>query len=78
MDVHTAFLHGDLVEDVYMVIPAGFCRQREAGKVCKLHKSLYKLKQVQRQWNLKLTITPLELGFIQSHYDYSLYTKRDK
>lgn len=78
MDVHHAFLQGDLLEYVYMVIPQGFCRQGESGKVCKQHKSLYGLKQAPRKWNLKLTIALLQLGFIQSHYDYSLFTKKEE
>lgn len=55
MDVHIAFLNGDLLEEVYMTIPEGFARQREINKVWKLHKSLYGLKQAPRQWNKKLT-----------------------
>lgn len=77
MDAHNYFLHGDLLEDVYMVIPPGFCRQGESNKVCKLQKSLYELKQAPRQWNLKLTAALLDLVFVQSYYDYSLYTKKD-
>ncbi|KAG8494583.1 hypothetical protein CXB51_012012 [Gossypium anomalum] len=74
MDVFNAFLQGDLCEEVYMELPAGFCSQE--GTVCRLQKSLYGLKQASRQWNLKLTQALVSAGFQQSKFDYSLFTKR--
>ena len=76
MDVHNAFLQGDLLEEVYMQIPKGFANQGEKHVVCKLHKSLYGLKQAPKQWNLKLTEALIDMRFLQSHYDYSFFTKR--
>ncbi|GAA0160019.1 hypothetical protein LIER_16667 [Lithospermum erythrorhizon] len=40
MDVHNAFLHGNLAEEVYLLIPLGFEKGR-AGQVCRLHYSLF-------------------------------------
>lgn len=73
MDVYNAFLQGELIEDAYMQIPPGFHRD-STTQVCKLKKSLYGLKQDFRQWNLQLTAALQALGFIQSHFDYSLFT----
>jgi len=45
MDVKTAFLNGNLSEDVYMTQPEGFVDQQNARKVCRLMKSIYGLKR---------------------------------
>ena len=52
MDVKTAFLHGDLKEEIYMQQPEGFVTN--PSLVCRLKKSLYGLKQAPRAWYAKI------------------------
>ena len=71
MDVTTAFLNGTLEEEVYMVQPEGFVVD---GKVCKLKKSIYGLKQSPRCWNTTLDSHLKTMGLKQSNADPCLYT----
>lgn len=73
LDINNAFFHGTLDEEVYIIPPEGY--EKAKGKVCKLNKSLYGLKQASRQWNKEFTQFLLRNGFSQSKQDYSLFTK---
>ena len=53
MDVKTAFLNGELDEEIYMTQPMGFEVKGQKRKVCKLKCSIYGLKQSSRQWYFK-------------------------
>jgi len=66
MDVKSAFLNGDLKEEVYVRQPPGFAVAGEEGRVYRLKKALYGLRQAPRAWNAKLDITLKKMGFKQS------------
>ena len=63
MDVTTAFLYAPLEEEVYMEQPEGTVEEGDEGKVMKLLKCLYGLKQSPRQWNVLIDTVLKKLGF---------------
>jgi hypothetical protein len=76
MDVKTAFLNGDLDRDIYMKQPEGFVVPGQEHLVCKLHKSLYGLKQAGRAWYEKIHQALVELGFQAFQSDTCIYQLR--
>ena len=78
MDVKTAFLNGDLDEDIYMQQPDGYRADGEKALwVWKLTKSLYGLKQAGRAWYQKMDAALTELGFTSLQSDSCVYIKRE-
>lgn len=75
-DVKTAFLHGNLTEEIYMVQPKGF--NDGSTKVCKLLRSLYGLKQAPLQWHRKINAILEEFGLKHSNYDTCIYVSENK
>ena len=75
MDVKTAFLHGDLDEDIYMMQPEGFPIVGKENLVCKLKKSLYGLKQAPRQWYLRFDSFMRKSGYNRCDMDHCCYQK---
>ena len=75
MDVKTAFLNGDLQEDIHMIQPLGFVERGKEKMVCKLNKSIYGLKQASRQWFLKFDQVITSHGFTENKMDDCIYLK---
>jgi hypothetical protein len=73
IDVKSAFLNGDLKEEVYVHQPAGFAIPDKEGKVLRLRKALYGLRQAPRAWNAKLDSTLRRMGFEQSPHEVAVY-----
>ncbi|RVW86309.1 Retrovirus-related Pol polyprotein from transposon TNT 1-94 [Vitis vinifera] len=78
MDVKTAFLNGDLDEEIYMEQPEGFSALGQEKKVCKRVKSLYGLKQAPKQWHEKFDNVMLSHGFKINECDKCVYVKDTK
>ncbi|GJU57931.1 transposable element [Tanacetum coccineum] len=76
MDVKTAFLHGDLEEEIYMVQPEGFKVAGKEHEVCKLYKLLYGLKQSPRQWYKLFDKFMMDSKYTRSKYDHCVYLKK--
>jgi hypothetical protein len=78
MDVKTAFLNGELEEEIYMHQPEGFVMPNHERKVCKLIKSLYGLKQAPKQWHEKFDKAVVANGFKIHNSDKCVYSKFHK
>ncbi|GJZ47098.1 putative zinc finger, CCHC-type containing protein [Tanacetum coccineum] len=78
MDVKTAFLNGDLHEDVYMAQPQGFKSKGQEHLVCKLNKFIYGLEQASRQWYLKFDEVMKKHNFIKNQVDQCVYLKMSR
>ena len=76
-DVTTAFLTGELEEEIYMECPEGM--EHEDDEVLLLNKTIYGLVQASRQYNKKVSSILRKMGFSQCRSDPCLfYRKNDK
>lgn len=76
MDVKTAFLHGNLEEEIYMEQPEGFKVKGKEDYVCRLKKSLYGLKQAPRQWYKKFESVMSRHGYKKTTSDHCVFVQK--
>ena len=77
MDVTTAFLYASLEEEVYMELLEGMEGYGTPGKVARLWKANYGLKQASRMWNLHIDNILKQMGFFRLSRDHGVYYKWD-
>jgi hypothetical protein len=75
LDVKTAFLHGNLEEEIFMEQPEGFKQPGTENLVCRLKKSLYGLKQSPRQWYKMFDSYMIQIGYTRCEYDCCVYVR---
>ena len=75
MDVKSAFLHGDLQEEIYMEQPLGYV-DNDSSLVLHIKKYLYCLKQDSQAWYAKMDNFIIAIRFSRCHFDPNFYTKK--
>ncbi|KAI4365602.1 hypothetical protein MLD38_021570 [Melastoma candidum] len=76
MDVKSAFLNGEIKEEVYVDQPPGFEDPKKDDHVYKLDKALYGLKQAPRAWYERLSQFLIEKGYRKGKVDTTLFLKK--
>ena len=76
LDVKSAFLYGQVDQDIYMEQPEGY--SGTSNMVCKLEKALYGLKQGARMWHLDITATLKSVGFVNLVNDNGIFMHADR
>src|SRR6185295_7842300 len=77
-DVKSAFLNGEIQEEVFVEQPDGFIKKGEESKVLRLNKALYGLKQASRAWYSKIDDFFINNGFDRSENEPTLYVRKEK
>nr|GEX83954.1 retrovirus-related Pol polyprotein from transposon TNT 1-94 [Tanacetum cinerariifolium] len=77
MDVKTAFLNGNLREEVYVSQPDGFVDLYNPNHMYKLKKALYGLKQAPRAWYNMLSSFLLSQDFSKGLVDPTLFIRKN-
>jgi hypothetical protein len=76
LDVKSAFLHGELNEEVYVEQPPDYIVKGEENKVYRLRRALYSLKQAPRVWYSRIEAYFLKEGFEKCPYEHTLFIKK--
>ena len=76
LDIKTAFLYGELDEEIYLEQPEGFVKAGQESLVCHLHKCIYGLKQASRVWNRHFDTFLKRFGLNPSENDPCLYVRQ--
>ena len=77
LDVKSAFLNGEIEEEIYVKQPEGFVLKGKEQCVFRLKKALYGLKQAPRAWYFKLDECLSSLGFRRSEHEHAVYFKKE-
>ncbi|KAL1939181.1 hypothetical protein VTO73DRAFT_10222 [Trametes versicolor] len=77
LDVKSAYLNGELDEEIYMRQPPGTAARGEEHLVCRLKKSLYGLKQAGREWYKTYRAAMTKLGMTRSEADHACFWTHD-
>ena len=75
LDVKSAFLHGELSEEVFVEQPRGYEQKGNEQQVYKLKKALYGLKQAPRAWYSRIESYFMKEGFERCHCEHTLFIK---
>ncbi|GKA03081.1 putative ribonuclease H-like domain-containing protein, partial [Tanacetum coccineum] len=78
MDVKSAFLYGNITEEVYVKQPPGFEDPTHPNKVYRVVKALYGLHQAPRAWYERLSTFLLKHGYRRGAIDKTLFIKKDR
>lgn len=76
LDVKTAFLNGEVQEEIYVSQPEGFVKRGNEHLIYKLLKALYGLRQAPRAWYAKLNQCLVDIGFSRCPYEHAVYVKK--
>lgn len=72
MDIKAAYLNSYLKEDIYMTVPRGLPAE---GKLCKLKKAIYGLRQASQAWIAEFESFMKKNGFVNTEIDVCLYRR---